>query len=295
MKKKISLFLFCLFLLNAVGCGNTPPYPSSETHTTTEETRSSSASSTRPVTPAPSLSAELVVSAPSELEGPLLEIGRIYSDQRENLTITFRFGESGEIISEVRRNAPVDVLITSQEFQLEELEDAGFLYKDDAVSLGTNDMFLLTNPSVADLDFFTLSDERVTEIAICDPKASFFGKSAAEILSYQKIADKKVILPSPDQVIEYVKNTEGAMGILARTEIPKEETSAVLAEKAAADWYVPISYHASVLPLGEQWPLAEDFVIFLNGKDAQDIFRATEFLPATAATAGNGTASTRKK
>ena len=283
MKKWCLLLFLCVTVLCTSACMEekipTPTEQGLSTMTSEAEIESAPTTKSKAQVPASNLSAELILSVPAALRDTFLELGQIYEKKTENLTLTFRFEEPGQIFSEVEKGAPIDIFVTGNEKQKEELEAAGLFYQNQTVMVGMEYIVLLANPSVADLDFSALSDERILSIAICDPASNRYGILAKDILSSLRMTDKLVIMESPEALMSYTENTEGAMGILALAELPDRELDVFLTGIASKDWYEPVLFYAGVLELGGQTALAEDFLSFLQEEEAQELLQKAGHFP----------------
>ena len=225
---------------------------------------------------AKNLTTELVISVPEELRSVMEFVALQYLS--DNVTLTFRFGGNQTIFREVEGGAPADMIVTTGQDQLDRLSQLGFLGESAPVSLGDNQLWIFSYESVADLGIDGISDPRVQGIAVCkrDSIDNYSGRKRS-VLNALSVPFKAVEFDTVEEVLDYVRNTEGAMGILTRTEMPADMTGLVKLGEASHEWFSPIFYRAVTLMSGGQSEWAQDFMEYLRSSEVQEKFRESGF------------------
>lgn len=164
MSRSRRVSAFCLVTAAAlalVGC-------SSGTGNEAEPT-SAAPTSAAPTTPEPEpLTGELVVFAAASLQGTFTQIGDLLTADNPDLTVTFNFGSSGTLSTQLVEGAPADVFASANATTM---RGAAAVVNESA--LFTHNSLVIVVPTgnpagVAGLADFTNAD---LKIALCDPVA----------------------------------------------------------------------------------------------------------------------------
>lgn len=279
MRKIIALSLaLCLLPCLFAGCGNTAAPPDA---------------------PAPgSEPVELIVFAAASLTGTLDELGRLYTRDHPNVTISFNFDSSGTLKTQIQEGADCDVFISAGQKQLDQLD----------ISAG---------PSVnaEGLDFIlegTRFDILENKVALAVPEGNPAGIDSYDALA-AALAEGGVMLAMGNadvpvgqytqKILAHYGLDEGALaaaGCITYGSNVKEVTTQVseaavdcgiiyqtdafsagltVVDTATADMCGRVIYPAAVLNVSRDPEAAEEFLEFLTGDAADEVFRAVGFSP----------------
>ena len=287
MKKRLLLLILSMcVVLAGTACdeGVGQPLPSESDSALAQETSGPMIEADfSPIDPmgARNLTAELVISAPIELQAALEETARIYDERTENVTLTFRFTGTETLLTEIEAGAPVDIVVTSGQKQLDRLTRTGVRDEAPPVSLGDNQLLVFAHESVAELELNLemLSEPSIVGVAISPRDGlDMYGARKRDVLNALGVPFKAIERADADSVIAYVRETEGAVGILARTEMPEDMSSLMVMEEASPEWFSPIFYQAVVLTGGDQVSQARAFLEYLRSEEGQEVFIRAGFL-----------------
>ncbi len=227
---------------------------------------------------------ELVISAAVSVRDPVEEIGGMFEEKRESISLEYNFASSGVLQNQVERGAPADVYISAGVHHMEKLEEKHLIFESTRIDLLKNELVLITpleNRTV--YGFSDLVKEDVAEIAIGIPDTVPAGAYAQELLNYleiwEELEHKLVFARSVQQAAAYVQTGNADAGIVFRTDVKADEVD-VRASAPPGSHRVPL-YQAAVVNNTENKEEAEKFLSFLQGERAGEVFTSYgfEFLP----------------
>lgn len=258
MKRVSWSFVFCfLLILSLVGCsaGNTTQ-------------PSSNATQTKPT--------EIMVSAAASLQNSLNELQKDYAQKNPDVKLTINYGASGTLQQQIEQGAPVDLFISAGKAQMDALEQKNLIVKESRVNLLGNDLVLITgkdNSKVTSLEDLTKST--VSQISIGTPKSVPAGQYAQEALTKLKLWDslqpKLVYAKDVTSVLNYVETGNADAGFVYKSDALGSTKVKVVAA-VPANSYKPVVYPAAVIAATKNKQLTEDFLKYLQGSDAQQVF-----------------------
>ncbi|WP_407313180.1 molybdate ABC transporter substrate-binding protein [Desulfosporosinus sp. SB140] len=258
MKKVSWSFALCILLiLSLVGCsaGNAaqPPANTAQTKPT-----------------------EVMVSAAASLQNSLDELKKDYEQKNSNVKLTINYGASGTLQQQIEQGAPVDLFISAGKAQVDALEKKNLIDKDSRVDLLGNDLVLITgkdNTKVTSLDDLTKST--VGQISIGTPKSVPAGQYAQEALTNLKLWDslqpKLVMAKDVTSVLNYVETGNADAGFVYKSDA-QSSTKVKVVAAVPANSYKPVVYPAAIIAATKNKQAASDFLKYLQGPDAQQVF-----------------------
>lgn len=258
MKK---LFVFGLILLLLVGC------------TLQRETS--------PVED-PGLGAELLVSAAASLANSLDEIGYLFEQLNDGMTVTYNYGSSGALQHQIEQGAPVDVFLSAGRRQMQNLIEEGFIDHAKSVNLLRNELVVIVpevdGESWDDLSSLTLSE--VQTIAIGEPLTVPAGEYAEEALVAGGIWDtvKRKIVYAKDvrQVLSYVETGNVDAGIVYNSDALSSSKVRIVYRFDAED-HILIEYPLGIVNDSRNPEAAMLYYEFLQSREVLEIFRRYGF------------------
>ena len=135
--------------------------------------------------------AELLISAAASMTDCLTELAELYKVAAPNVTLTFTFGSSGSLQSQIEEGAPADVFISAAQKQMNALDEKDLIDKDTRKDLLVNEVVLITpkgNP--LGLSSFTdVTKDEVAKIALGELGSVPVGQYSEEIFKHYEIMD----------------------------------------------------------------------------------------------------------
>jgi|GEM_PF-50890 len=220
------------------------------------------------------LSGELLVSAAASLTDAMNELTKVYNAEQKDVKITYNFGSSGSLQTQIEQGAPADIFISAATKQMNALDDKGLIIKDTKKNLLKNRMVLVVPKDSSKIkEFSDLTSAKV--IALGEPESVPAGKYGQELLTklglWDKISSKMVYAKDVRQVLAYVESGDADAGIVYRTDalISDQVKVAKLADESL---HSPVVYPAAVIKGTKNEAAARDFVKFLNSGKADAVF-----------------------
>ena len=214
-KNIVILVMFCLLTVVFAGCGNTSQENSSQK---TEKQQ------------------EVYIVAAASMTDAIKEIGANYEKEHPNVKLTYNFGSSGALQTQIEQGAPADVFISAAQKQMNALDEKGLIDKSTRKDLLENKVVLIV-PKDSELslnNFADVATDKVNKIALGEPKAVPVGQYSEEIFSNLKILDamkqKAVYASDVRQVLGWVETGEVDCGIVYATDAAISDKVKVLME-----------------------------------------------------------------
>ncbi len=223
----------------------------------------------------------LTVSAAISLEAPLDAIAQLYRQRHPGVRIRFNFGGSGTLEQQIAQGAPVDVFISASRREMDALAARGMIAAGSERDLVTNEIVLVVPPpSHLVSTFGDLARREVNRIAMAEPTSVPAGLYARQVLEHaalwDRIRPKLVFAANVRSVLIDVETANADAGLVYETEA---RLSTRVREVAVAPpgSHAPIVYPAAVIQSSPRGSLAGDFVRFLSGPEALEVFERYGF------------------
>lgn len=221
--------------------------------------------------------ASILVSAAASLTDAVKELGQIYQSEHPGVGVSFNFGSSGALQTQIEEGAPADVFISAAQKQMDALDGKGLLLPASRRNLLINSVVLIVpqDSALALGSFQEAAESKVKSIALGEPQAVPVGQYAEEIfgsLSLLATIKAKANYGSDvRQVLAWVASGNVDCGVVYATDAAS--TSAVtIAAYAPPGSHKPVVYPAAVLKASSQTEEAQSFLAFLSGEKAKAIF-----------------------
>jgi molybdate transport system substrate-binding protein len=171
-----------------------------------------------PAAAAPALSGSITVFAASSLLGTFTQLGKQFEAAHPGVTVTFSFGASSALATQIVNGAPADVFASASPKNMQQVVTAGDAAN--PVTFARNVMEIAVPPanpggvtSVADLA------KSSVKVALCQPQVPC-GATAAEVFANAKITVKPVTLePDVKSVLSKVELDEVDAGVVYVTDV----------------------------------------------------------------------------
>ena len=200
-------------------------------------------------------------------------------------------GSSGQLASQVRYGAPIDVIISAADEPLAKLEHDKLLVVGSVRPIASNRLVLVApGESKAELrGFRDLPRDTVRRIAIGDPAVVPAGQYATQVFESLGLADalreRIVHAANVRQVLAYVERGEVDAGVVYATDARISAGRVRVVEMADPAWHQPIRYSAAIVERSPQRDAARALVEFLAADEAQGVLERHGFLTLSQPTA----------
>lgn len=230
----------------------------------------------------PARAADVTVSAASSLTNAFNEIGRAYTKLNPDTRVLFNFGASGQLVQQLSRGAPVDVLATADLESMDRADSQRLIVQSSRASFVANKLLLVT-PGDSRLQIATLQDltkPEVQRIALGTPETVPVGRYAKEALQkaglWEQLTPKFIYTQNVRQSLDYVFRGEVDAGFVYATDAAASPVKVRTALEVALDRAIlyPI---AATKGFGNE-RRALEFIAFVRSPAGQAILTKYGFL-----------------
>jgi molybdate transport system substrate-binding protein len=230
---------------------------------------------------------QLTVSAAISLKNAFEEIGKLYESQNKDSKVTFNLGASGDLMTQIKGGAPVDVFASAALKDMDELDKAGFVVQDTKTNFVANTVVLIVPSSskIALTSFEDLKKAEIKKIAVGNPKTVPVGRYSDETFQYYKISNmiqpKLVFAENVRQVLDYVARGEVDAGIVYSTDamVKQQEVKIIMTAPDAS--HKPIIYPVAVVKGTKNEKAAKGFISLVTSDEGRKILSKYGFKPIT--------------
>lgn len=229
---------------------------------------------------------EITVSAAVSLREALEEIKVSYSKSRD-AAIDINYGSSGKLQRQIEQGAPVDIFWSAGVKQMDELQKKGLIDSGSRNDLLGNELVLITPEGDDSIHGFKdLADPGVARISIGEPDTVPAGGYARETLKnlgiWEEVEPKLVLAGDVRQVLTFVETENVRAGIVYRTDAMASK-KARIAAVADSCLHSQITYPAALTAGGAKKEQTREFLEYLAGPEAAEIFKNFGFSPPAGA------------
>jgi molybdate transport system substrate-binding protein len=226
---------------------------------------------------------ELVVSAAASLTDAFTDLGAVYEEANPRVTVTFNFGPSDALATQINEGAPVDVFASASPAWMDAVQDEGPGVSG-RTDFARNELTIIVpadNPAgIESLDDLTEDGVKLVIAAEGVPAGDY----AREIFTNAGIADEamaNVVSNAEDvrAVVTAVASGEADAGVVYVTDVTADVADDVSPVEIPDDVNVIATYPIAVVAGTEEADLAQGFVDLVLG-DGQQTLAGYGFLPA---------------
>ena len=270
----------CALLLTAVltTCSAAPAGSSSAD--SKQETESTGSSDSKE-------EAELTVFAAASLTETLEELAKTYEAEHPGITFSFNFDSSGTLQTQIEEGAECDLFLSAAQKQMDALEEQSLIDSDSRLDLLENKVVLaVPDGNPADIHSFAdIGTDKCQLIALGNDDVPV-GAYSMEILTALGLLDglensgKITYGSNVKEVTTQIKENSVDCGIVYATDAYSAKLE--VAETADASLCSQVLYPAAVLKNAPHAGEAAEFLAFLQGEKAKEVFEKVgfTFLPA---------------
>jgi molybdate transport system substrate-binding protein len=223
----------------------------------------------------PAVAAELVVSAAASLTNAFKEIGAAFEKTQPGDRVVSNFAASGPLLQQIENGAPVDVFASADQETMDKGEAKKLIVAASRRNFVSNRLVLVQpkGASTALRGTADLKREAVKRIAVGNSETVPVGRYTRDVLqaegAWEALAPKLIYADSVRQVLDYVVRGEVDAGFVYATDaaLAKDKVD-IVAEIATRK---PVLYPIAVVAGSKQVKLAESFVAFVSGHEAQAV------------------------
>ncbi len=258
MKKKaisIVLMLTMILMLAATGCSNGAQDSSSE-------------------------NTELTILAAASLTDVCEDLKATYEAENENVTLTFSFGGSGALQTQIEEGAPADMFISAAQTQMNALLDQGLMVSDSVADLLENKVVLIVpkgNPAGIESFEDVLKADLIGIGEVSSVPAGQYSEAIFTSLGiWDQVRAKANFGSDVRTVLSWVETGEVDCGVVYATDAYTGEGIEIVCE-APAGTHQPVIYPAGIVAASQEQDAAADFLNFLQSDEAAEIFKKYGF------------------
>lgn len=222
----------------------------------------------------------LLVSAAISLKEALTEISKEFQ-KTERCSVTFNYASTGELASQLRNGAPVDVFISASPELIDQLSQQRIVEGSTVCKIAGNKLVMISS---AKKEFHSPDDlQNANVVSIGNPQTVPAGTYAARALKSYKLYDsllgkkKLVFAENARQVLTYVEQGDADAGIVYNTDAQLCsgcKTFFQIPESAAGS----VAYKAGIVKDSKAPALAEKFMSKLKSQSAKELFKKKGFV-----------------
>ena len=274
--KRVSFFAALLALLMLLSACAAPAAPVA----TPAATEAPAATQAPVETPAPE-PAEILVSAAASLTDVLPQIAEQYKAVAPNVTVTFSFGSSGTLQTQIEEGAPADLFLSAGQKQMDALAEKNLIATDTRKDLLVNKVVLiLPANSTADIKSFEdVVTDKVKMVGVGESSVPV-GQYAEDMFTtlgmWDQVKAKANFGTDVRQVLSWVESGDVDCGVVYATDAATTTGVKIVAEAPEAS-HKPVVYPAAVIANAAQPDAAKAFLNYLSTEDAAAVFEAAGF------------------
>lgn len=229
----------------------------------------------------PAQAADLMIAAASSLTNAFTEIGKAYEQAKPGTRVQFNFGASGQLLQQISRGAPVDVLASADIETMDRGEKQRLIVGSSRVNFATNKLLLLL-PGDSTLTISTLvglTKPQVQRIALGTPETVPVGRYAKRALEkaglWEVLKPKLIYTQNTRQSLDYVFRGEVDAGFVYLTDAAVSPTPVRTAFEVPLEQ--PILYPIAAVKGWGNLNQSLDFIAFVRSDRGQKILEKYGF------------------
>lgn len=224
----------------------------------------------------------LTISAAASLTDVMNEVAAMYKEVTPNVTITYNFGASGALQTQIEEGAPADIFMSAAPKQMNALADKDLLLADTRKDLLVNKLVLIV-PKAGDKGITSFDDaatDKVTKIALGEPASVPVGQYSEQVFTFLKSLDavkaKAVYGMNVREVLTWVETGAVDCGVVYATDAATSSEVKVITE-APEGSHDTIVYPVSVLKVSENPDASKAFMEYISTDEVSAVFEKYGF------------------
>lgn len=227
------------------------------------------------------------VAAAISLKEALTEIASAYQAGTGD-KVELVFGSSGQLATQIKSGADVDVFISAAIKQVDDLTKDGLVDTKTRRTVVANALVLIVPADAKDApDSFEALGSVAGKVAVGEPKTVPAGQYAEQVLKSLKLTERlagRIVLgTNVRQVLTYVERGEVVAGVVYATDATESGSKVRVVATADPKTHQPIVYPGVVISATKKSAAAGKFLDHLGGPEATKALRAKGFVVPAAA------------
>lgn len=219
----------------------------------------------------------LLISAAASLQDALEAIQPLFQQTKPNFKVKYNFSSSGALQQQIEQGAPVDIFFSAATKQMNTLQEKNLIIPTTRQNLLTNRLVLIvpSNSSLNINNFHQLTNVNVKRIVVGEFRSVPAGQYTEELLNnlkiLQQVRQKLVFGNNVRNVLSAVESGNADAGIVYTTDAQISNKVKVVAT-APTNLHSPIVYPIAVVSSSKNAQAAREYIQFLSGEQARNIF-----------------------
>lgn len=271
----IIAFLFSLLVLAGCNSEKTEVQQEKQTENETQTEANSEAETKEKV--------ELIISAAASLTDVAEEISTAFNKENEHITVTYNFGSSGSLVSQIQEGAPADIFLSASKKDMDTLADGDLIVADSRFVFAGNSLVVIA-PKDSALELSSLDDIATVEAAniiIGDTTTTPIGRYTKEsfenINAWSAVEGKLVFATTVNQILTHVQDGNAELGVSFKTDAMRNDEVKALLD-IDPSLHGAITYPAAVIKDSQQQEAASLYINFLASEEGKQILASHGFL-----------------
>lgn len=228
---------------------------------------------------------ELTVLAAASLTDVCNEIKTLYETENPNVTVTFSYGGSGALQTQIEEGAPADVFISAATKQMTALDEEGLMDSDSIINLLENKVVLIVpaDSTLGIASFDDVAGDKVTMIGLGEPGSVPVGQYSEEIFTTLGTLDavkaKANYGSDVRTVLSWVETGSVDCGVVYATDAYTSDKVKIVSE-APAGSCKQVIYPAGIVKASTNAEAAAEFIDYLKSEETMKLFESYGFSKA---------------
>lgn len=228
---------------------------------------------------------EVKVAVAANVTAAMEPLKKEFAKTHPNTDVTIILGSSGQLTAQIQNGAPFDVFMSADmKFPQSLYENKIAQNKPELYAQGALSLFSTRGIDLSK-GIATVTDEKISNIALADPKLAPYGKAAIEALSktglLEKVQSKFVYGTSINQAVQFTL-TAAQIGFVAKSSMKSKDMLRYQEGKDYIDvdpsLYSPINQGIVILNHGKENAEAKAFYDFILSKEAKEILKTFGYI-----------------
>ncbi|MBB4826021.1 molybdate transport system substrate-binding protein [Sporosarcina luteola] len=225
---------------------------------------------------------EIMISAAASLTDALTELQKTFETEHPDIQLSFNFGSSGKLATQIEQGAPADVFLSASEQDMDRLEEGNLIDQNSRIDFAKNTLALIAaqNRESGPKSFEAIDPSKLQHLAIGEPDSVPAGRYSKQVLEevglWEPLQGKLVLGSDVRQVLTHVEMGNADFGMVYSSDAAISEKVKVLAI-ADDNWHSPIVYPGAVVEKTKHPDKAQVFLEFLAGEEGKTVLHKYGF------------------
>lgn len=280
LKTTAAVFAMAVIFTGCASSGNTSVNTDANTSGNGAENETTAAT-----TEAVKEKVELTVLAAASLTDVCNEIKTLYEAENPHVTLTFSYGGSGALQTQIEEGAPADVFISAATKQMTALDEKGLMNQESIVKLLENKVVLIV-PADSKKEITSFEDvatDKVSMIGLGEPGSVPVGQYSEEIFTTLGTLDavkaKANYGSDVRTVLSWVEEGAVDCGVVYATDAYTSDKVKIVSE-APAGSCKQVIYPAGIVKASANAEAAAEFIDYLKSEETMKLFESYGFSKA---------------